>query len=331
MNILFYGTGSIGRRHIGNIRTVLGSACNIICYKTSKYDNESNEYLKSRNVKIVDSEKEAYKLKPNVVFVTNPTFLHYKTIKTALNNNCHVFTEKPICLNLKELRQIERVHKEKKLILFLGYPMRYHSLLNKCKKMIDNEKIGKINLVNIYFNEFLPNLHPWRNYKKIYRNKKEFGGDVALEFSHEIDYMLWIFGLPKKIMGMVGKIGEFDGSSDDLFIGNYEMNDNFIITMQLSYLNRLRERKLNIMGELGAISIDFVNNTLEICKGSNINTIKINKYDSNNMFIDEINDFFRCIKNKLPAPIGITDGKNVLKLIDYTNESSALSKSVNWK
>ena len=288
MKILFYGVGSIGQRHIKNLRHLYGNECSIISYKSKTYYNEDNQFLSSNNVKVFLNENEAYAENPDIVFVTNPTFLHYKSIKQAINHNCHIFVEKPICLNSNEIIDIDKINQEKKLIIFIGYCLRYNKIIKKLKNKIEKKVLGKLYTIDINFSSFLPKLHPWRDYKHIYRNKKKNGGDVIYEFSHELDYMFWIFGDPLKINAKFGRLGNFKSDTDDFFSGLVEMKSNAILQITLSYLSVKPKRYCRIVGEKGIAELDLIENSLKIfdSSGKQIFLYNPNNFETNQMYID---------------------------------------------
>ena len=55
----------------------------------------------------------------DVISIASHDHFHFDQIMLALNNNKHVFVEKPICLNSKELLKINQLLKKKKIYIFL--------------------------------------------------------------------------------------------------------------------------------------------------------------------------------------------------------------------
>lgn len=332
MKILFYGVGSIGQRHIKNLRDLYGDECSIISFRSNAYGNEVDHFLSSNNVKVYFNENEAYAKNPDIVFVTNPTFLHYRTIKQAINHNCHVFVEKPICLNLNEIIDLDKSNQEKNLVVFIGYCLRYNKLIKSLKNKIEENVLGKLYTIDINFSSYLPKLHPWRDYKNIYRNKKENGGDVIYEFSHELDYMFWIFGKPLKINAKFGQLGNFESDVDDFFSGLVEMESSAILQITLSYLSIKPKRYCRIVGEKGVAEIDLIKNSLKIFNLSGNQTFlyKPNNFETNKMYIDEVKDYIDCVKNNLPSPINLDQSKDIIKFIDLAKKASKEDKAVSW-
>ncbi len=332
MKYLFFGSGSIGRRHMKNLRSIYGNSIEIMAFKSGVYPDEPDDFLMELNVKLFYQEEDAFKQSPDIVFVTNPTFLHVKTIKKALLNNCHVFVEKPISINMEELDEIEKKANEKGLIVFIGYCLRYNAVINKCKQLLVENILGELYDIVISFNHSLINLHPWRNIKDIYRYKKEAGGDVALEFSHEIDYFLWMFGRPKLLTGFIQHTGKFENNTEDYFNVIMQLKTGTYAQISLNYLSNYPERKCQIVGENGVIKFDLMGNSLSIFHRKNNKPIDF-KFDNTiteTMYLDEIKNFMFCVNNNKQSPINIKDSKCILKLIDLARKSNDLKKTISW-
>ena len=58
--------------------------------------------------------------------------------------------------------------------------MRFHPCILKMNSWVNEGKIGKVIHYRSKWGEYLPNWHPWENYKQSYAGKKEMGGGPAL-------------------------------------------------------------------------------------------------------------------------------------------------------
>lgn len=101
MKILMIGLGSIGQRHLRNIRKIYGDECEIIAYRTKRSQKTFSDDMKIR--KNINLEKE-YKIKafedldaalkdrPEIAFITNITSKHIETAISAAKAGCHLFS-----------------------------------------------------------------------------------------------------------------------------------------------------------------------------------------------------------------------------------------------
>ncbi len=72
-----------------------------------------------------------------------------------------------------------------------------HPGLQKIEEWINQDKLGKIYSVQVDLGEYLPDWHPWEDYRQSYAARADQGGGVVLTLIHELDYLHWLFGKPK--------------------------------------------------------------------------------------------------------------------------------------
>jgi len=127
---------------------------------------------------------------------------HYEISKKALLHNKHVYTEKPMAINLKDGKELVKIAKKKRLYIgnapdtFLGGGNQ------KSKELLENNLIGKINLGNMIFafpgvQSYHPNPEPWFA-------KKE-GGPVIDMGPYYLTALVNLLGPAKEVSGSIMK------------------------------------------------------------------------------------------------------------------------------
>ena len=79
----------------------------------------------------------------DLVVISSPTKTHYKITKHFLNFS-HVLVEKPLSLNSKDIIELEKLAKKNNKLLFVDYPFLFSGSINFIKKIIKDEKYGKL-------------------------------------------------------------------------------------------------------------------------------------------------------------------------------------------
>ena len=107
-----------------------------------------------------------------IILNLTPPKVHYQIAKKSLLNGKHVYSEKPLAINLKDGKELLKLSKKKKLYLgnapdtFLGGGNQ------KSKVLLESKSIGKVNLGNAIFafpgvQSYHPDPEPWLQKKKV--------------------------------------------------------------------------------------------------------------------------------------------------------------------
>ena len=117
------------------------------------------------------------------IIISSPTYTHYNLIKKALNNNKHVFVEKPIVEDYKQIKESFDLAKKNNLKLFVGYNRRYDNKIKNIYRSVRNGDIGFVNYALTISRDYP---YPQESFLKI------SGGIFHDCATHDIDYMNWI-------------------------------------------------------------------------------------------------------------------------------------------
>lgn len=307
MKILICGLGSIGKRHANNLLTLKKKK--LIFFRERNFDLNDQNLKKKKSFR---SLTKALNENPDVAFICNTTSKHINTAIKCAKKGCHLFIEKPLSNNLKKLKILESIINKKKIKVMIGYNMRFHPLMIKIKKMLKNKELGSIYNLQTEWSEYLPDWHPWENYKYTYAAQKKMGGGCNLTLSHELDSMYWLFGKIKKVKNFkINKYlrGDVDTSSDFLV----KFNNDIIGYSHIDFLGKPHIRKMYISGIKKKVFFNYYKNQIKIVNRSgDIKLIKV-KFKKNDMYLDEIKYFLKCIKNNTNPSPSIEESKYILK------------------
>jgi len=164
----------------------------------------------------------------------------------------------------------------------------------------------------------LPSWRPSSDYRESYSARKEQGGGAALDLSHEIDYMRYLFGDPVSWKIMKSKVSDLDINSEDIFKGIYRFSSGFLCSVHTDYIRHNKKRGINIVGSKGTLEGDFIKKYIKMQKKSGeISLIEDARlFDVDESYKSELNHFIECIEKDKTPPITLDDGIEVLKLIE---------------
>ena len=140
ITVLVIGCGNMGASHATAYHNHPSfNICGLVSRGKSK--DELNDSLKSNYTLFTDYKQAIINTKPDAVCISTYPDTHKEISLFALENNCHIFLEKPIADDLKGSREIinKAVENGKKLVV--GYILRHHPIWKKF--IIESKKLGK--------------------------------------------------------------------------------------------------------------------------------------------------------------------------------------------
>ena len=194
MRVCFIGAGSIGCRHIKNLKFIYPDTEIVLYRKTDRPLDEDVRHMVAKEIYDYNKLDEWY----DAVFITNPTNLHYETIKMFNDKTDCFFIEKPIFQS--EETNIDGLMKSNN-VYYVACPLRYTQVLKRAKELLSNKKIYSARAIS---SSYLPGWRPGVDYRKVYSAHKEQGGGVRIDLIHEWDYLSALFGIPKEVVCLSG-------------------------------------------------------------------------------------------------------------------------------
>ena len=211
----------------------------------------------------------------------------------------------------------------------MGCNWRFHPCIKKIKKIIEKNEIGKIYSVQVESNSYLPDWHPYEDYRNGYAAKKELGGGILLTCIHELDFLYWYFGKVEEIFSITKKQSQLEVNTDDISIMVMKFKKNILGELHLDYFQRPDFKRCKIIGSKGTLYWDYSNNIVKFYSNNKkkwINKIEIKKYEKNQMYIDEILYFLKSVKKKKKTINPLNDGIKTLEISLAAIKSSKLKK-----
>jgi predicted dehydrogenase len=336
------GLGSIGQRHLRNVRAILGPEVEIIAYRalrsapvlTDKLQVESGSQLEEKyNVRSCSKLEEALALKPTAAFICNPSSLHIPVALAAAKTGCHLFLEKPLSHSLDGIAELIAVVEEKKLVAMVGYQMRFHPCLQSVKALLDSGRIGQPLSAYSEIGAYMPGWHTYEDYRTGYAARADLGGGAVLTQIHEIDFLGWLFGPPVRVFALGGHLSGLEIDVEDVADSLLECRvGGRLVPVQLhqDYLQRPGVRRLRIVGENGVILSDLERLTVTLFDETGGAALheEFSDFQRNQLFIDETAHFLDCVERNVPTSIPLADGASSLATALAIKQSIATGQAV---
>ena len=127
----------------------------------------------------------------DVIVVCTPNGLHAEHSIKSLKAGKHVLCEKPMCLKSTDAAKMIEAAENSRKKIFIVKQNRYNEPVQHIKKLIDNNRLGKIFSfqLNCFWNR------PQAYYLNSWKGTKNLdGGILYTQFSHFIDLLHWFMG-----------------------------------------------------------------------------------------------------------------------------------------
>jgi len=334
MKVLFIGLGSAGQRHLRNLLK-LDPDVEIIAFRQrgltfvldDKLEVQENQHVEKKyNIRVFTDINEALGQNPDIAFITNPTSMHIESALKAAQAGCDIFLEKPISHNMDNINELLSVIDDKKLISFVGYQNRFHPCIKKVKEVLSNNIIGDIIAVNAEVGEDIRLWHKYEDYRGMYAARKELGGGVAVTQIHELDYIQYLFGMPESVYAVGGKLSSLELDVEDTagVLLRYSINGKSVpVHIHMDYIQSPLSRTCKIIGDKGKLQVDLITNSIIAydSTGSIILCDEYNNFTRNDMFIEEMELFISCVKERCNSLMTVREGVKSLTVALAIQES----------
>jgi predicted dehydrogenase len=252
MKFLIAGLGSIGRRHFRNL-IALGEK-DIVLLRTRKATLPDDE-LAGYPVE-TDLEDALKKHRPDAVIVANPTSLHLDVAIPAAQTGCAILLEKPVSHSLDRLDVLQEAAEKHGSKILVGFQFRYHPTLNKARELIQSNVLGKILSAHAHWGEYLPQWHPWEDYRQSYAARADLGGGVIVTLTHPLDYLRYLLGDVESLWSFNGHISPLDVNVEDVAEIGLKFSDGTVGGVHVNYFQRPPVHRLEIVGTNGTLHWD---------------------------------------------------------------------------
>ena len=330
MKIAILGSGSIGKRHIRNVKKILeqrNDGSEVIAFDVN---NEALSFVEKEYQVRTSSNLNQVLQEANGVFICTPNHLHASLALQAVENNCHVLIEKPLAHTMENVDELLQKADEKDLTVTVGYMLRFYPPLQKFKQLLSTRAIGKVYGAHIWMGYYLPDWRPSQDYRQNYGARKNQGGGVILDCIHEINYCKWLLGKVDKVFCFAGRLSNLETDTEDYAAISLMFNDGPIAHIHLDYLQRSYSRGCKIIGERGTLIWNFSDHQVRVFNSETKSWTKtsIEKFDFNQTYLAEEKHFIDCVAGIAKARVSSKEAKEDLKIALAALKSAEVNECI---
>jgi predicted dehydrogenase len=236
------GLGSIGQRHA----RVLGELGHDVATVSRRVGGDHQSVAQA----IAAS-------RPEYVVVATETSAHAKSLQQLAEAGFRgtVLVEKPVFSHSQPAPDYPFAR------LLVGYNLRFHPVMTAfAERLAGRQAIT----VSAYVGQDIRDWRPGRDHRATASATQQAGGGVLRDLSHELDYLLWLFGPWRRVAALGGSSGTRQIEVEDHLDLLLEMTGSAAVQVHMDYLDQPGIRKIRVNLAEETIEADMIGGCLTI-------------------------------------------------------------------
>ncbi|MAF43250.1 MAG: 3-chlorobenzoate-3,4-dioxygenase [Parcubacteria group bacterium] len=314
LKFLVIGLGSMGKRRIRNL--FANSEKGIVGFDPR--EDRRREAEEKYGIKIIDDFKKVSVKDFDALIISSPPDSHGQYIRSALSHKKHFFVEHPTSDDgYKEIFKNRHLN----IVKAPSCTFRFYAPIKIIKKILDENRIGKILAFQYHMGQYLPDWHPWEDYRQVYFSKKETGACREM-LPFELIWLNWLISsTPSDVSGIITKISDLDMDADDILLANLKYKNGVCGNILIDVISRKPYRTLRVLGSDGVLDWERFDSTIKLynVESKSTETIPVPKgnpekgyVNEEEMYINEIKAFLDAIYGRQDYPFSFKE--NLLNL-----------------
>jgi predicted dehydrogenase len=299
MRALVIGGGSIGRRHLQNLRELNVADRGLV----EPIAERRHEVVQASGGQGFASLEEGLAWKPTFVIIATPTASHIEIALAAARGGCHLFIEKPLSHRRADVHHLMAEARAKQLVTLVACNMRFHPGPARVKRLLEDDAIGRVLASRLHTGSYLPCWRPYQDYRLSYSASVDQGGAV-LDCIHEIDLALWYFGAGQ-LTAAAGLSAESIGvAAEGLCELLIQHKSGVLSSIHVNFIERDYHRTCQAIGTQGTVYWDFQRQSVDLYgPDGQLHTSHPGPpgWQLNQMYLDEMSHFLDCVKDRRPT------------------------------
>ena len=265
-----------------------------------------------------DDLDEALAQSPEIMFVTNPNSKHMQVALAGARAGCHLFIEKPMSDSLDGIQDLARPGCGGRGGRTRRLPVPLPSRDRGAPEDRAEQTMGEVLAAHVVNGEFLPDWHPYEDYRQTHPAIRALGGGSLRIQSHELDYACWIFGPPRRLFAVGGQLTSLEVGSGGLRHrpdGNRIDASSRSVDVHLDYAQRPPRRACEVLFDRGRATWDYYANRLDVVpREGERSTRSYEGFARNEMFVIELRHFLECVRGNERPLVDLREAEASLRV-----------------
>jgi len=316
--VALVGLGSIGRRHLRLLK-VLRPEIEVILVRSGHGSSWPEENLSKESVSSID---EVIAKSIDAAIISSPAPYHVQQAIQFLKAGIPLLIEKPLSHNMDDIQELKDLSDRIRVPIMVGYVLRHSMDLHCFHEMATKQAVGRAIRVLIECGSYLPDWRPEQDYRMAASARKDLGGGVLLELSHELDYANWLFGPFQSVEATLLNSGTLEIDVEDTADLILTSKSGLTISVHLDFCRPDVVRQCTLEGSEGCLSWDGINHSVRLQRESGEIGFWPFTVERDDKFIKQLSHFLFSIEQGDEPKVTLDDGIAVMTLIEAARRSS---------
>jgi len=309
MRALIIGTGSIGRRHVENIREMYPDTEFVFLRREAVRDKLADTH----GAEVVANFYETMTPKPDFAVVATPSAMHMDAMTPLVEAAIPFYIEKPVVTRQSDVDTLRRLIKENKFSgpTLVGCNLRFLDSLVRIRDILKEGSLGTVVRAQLTVGQWLPDWRKFQDYRQSYSARGDLGGGVIFDLIHEIDLARWWFGDFEHVSACSGKYSMLDIDAEDTAAILLQKNGGPpLVTLNMDYVSRRRVRRYELVGDRASLIWDLDERTLKKVGAKETEPIDCGSkgFEMTDSYKTAMRHFIECVRTMEPTCLDIVDG-----------------------
>lgn len=314
----------MGKRRVRNLQFLNAGEISAFDPREDRRAEASDKY----GITTFSDFDEAMAAGPDALIISTPPDLHVGYAMAAANNNKHFFTEASVVDD--GMDELIAVCSRKNIVAAPSCTMRFHHSVRLIRDLIQAGAIGRILTFTYHSGQYLPDWHPWEDYRSYYVAKRQTGGCREI-VPFELSWLVWAVGDVETVACFRGKLTSLDIDIDDVYQMLLRHRDGTLGHVQVDVVSRVPYRIGRFLSERGVIEWNWTDHRVRVFDASSgtwteyeepKGTVETGYIAAEDMYRDEMRAYIAAIRGEQPWGYTLTEDKNILSLLQEAERSS---------
>lgn len=255
-SVLVIGTGSVGRRHIANLRA-LGARVLAYSYRAAGSGQLASPTLPWPDGAEPVADWVSALTRVDAVVVANRTDQHLPVALAAARAGRALFIEKPLGVDMAGVEALVQSVASQRLVVEAGFMLRTHPNLRWMREALREGCIGEVFHARAAVGQWLPDWRPGTDHRQGYGAFRRTGGGVVFDLIHELDLVQWLLSPVVDVTALCRTVPALEIETEAVAQIGLRLADGAVAQVHLDYVRPGYGRHFEVVGRTGVLAWDY--------------------------------------------------------------------------